>query len=138
MLVDAILKRDVVTVDRDHTILSCARRMRDSGVGCVVVVDERNRPVGIVTDRDIVVKSTAALIEPSEPVDTIMSTPVFAVGQDLLVFDLLRELAARKLQRVVVVDEKKTLIGMVNVNDVLLLLTSEMANVAEVVGRNAV
>lgn len=137
MLVDAILKRDVVTVDRDHTILSAARRMRESGVGCIVVVDERNRPVGMVTDRDIVVKSVAALIEVDEPVDTIMSSPVFAVGQDVLVFDLLRELAARKLQRVPVVDEEKVLIGIVNVNDVLLLLTSELANVSEILGRNA-
>ena len=50
-----ICTRPVVTADRDETIVEAARRMRDRHVGALVVVDASQRPLGILTDRDIVV-----------------------------------------------------------------------------------
>jgi len=133
MLVEAIMQTGNATVDRDHTALRAARLMKEKNCGSVVVVDEKGRPVGMITDRDIAVKLLAEGKSPETPVDEIMSHPVFAVSQDALVFDTLREMARRHVHRMPVIDGKtKELIGVVTAEDALMLLTTELANISEV------
>jgi CBS domain-containing protein len=133
MLVDAIMQTGTATVDRDHTALRAARLMREKNVGSVVVVDEKGHPIGIVTDRDLALKLMAEGKSPETPVDEIMSHPVFAVSQEALVFDTLREMARRHVHRMPVIDaETKKLVGVVTAEDALMLLTTELANIAEV------
>lgn len=133
MLVDAIMQAGNATVDRDHTALRAARLMKEKNVGSVVVVDEKGRPVGIVTDRDVALKVVAEGKSPETPVDEIMSHPVFAVSRDALVFDTLREMARRHVHRMPVIDdETKQLVGVVTAETALMLLTTELANIAEV------
>lgn len=133
MLVEAVMQTNVPTVDRDHTALRAARLMKEHSVGSVIVVDEHNRPVGLLTDRDLAVKLLAEGKSPDTPVDEIMSHPVYAVSRDTLMFDVLREMARRHVHRMPVIDgETKSLVGVVTAEDSLLLLTTELANVAEV------
>ncbi len=134
MLVDAIMNSDVVTCSRDHTVLRAARLMAEKNVGSVVVVDERERPIGMLTDRDVAVSLVARGGSYETPVDELMSHPVFAVGQSTLIFDLLREMSRRKIHRVPVIDQQKRVVGVVSVDDALLLLTTELVNVADVMG----
>ena len=134
MLVDAIMNTDVVTVTRDHTVLRAARLMREQNVGSVIVVDDHGRPIGLLTDRDITIKVVAEGGSPETPIDEVMSTPVYAIPESTLIFDMLREMSRRKVHRVPVIDEHKRLIGIVSVDDALLLLTTEMANIADVMG----
>jgi CBS domain-containing protein len=133
MLVEAIMRTEVATVDRDHTALRAARLMREKEVGSVVVIDDKGRPVGVLTDRDLAVKVLADGKTPETPVDEIMSRPVYAVSRDALVFDALREMARRHVHRMPVIDgESKELVGVVTAEDALMLLTTELANIAEV------
>ncbi len=134
MLVDAIMNPDVVTVTRDHTALRAAREMREYNVGSVVVVDEDSRPIGMVTDRDLAVKLVAEGASPETPVDEFMSQPVYAVPRDTLIFDLLRQMSHRKIHRVPVIDNDRKIVGVVSVDDALVLLTTELVNVADVMG----
>ncbi len=134
MLVDAIMNTEVVTVTRDHTVLRAARLMREQNVGSIVVCDDLRRPIGLLTDRDIAVKLVAEGRDAESPIDELMSTPVYAVPETMLIFDLLREMSRRKVHRVPVIDEHKRLIGIVSVDDALLLLTTELVNVADVMG----
>ena len=135
MLVEAIMQTGSATVDRDHTALRVARLMKEKNVGSIVVVDEKHRPVGFVTDRDIAIKLVAEGRSSETPVDEIMSHPVYAVSRDALIFDTLREMARRHVHRMPVIDaETKALVGVVSAEDALLLLTSELANIAEVMG----
>ena len=137
MLVEAIMQTGVATVDRDHTALRAARLMKERSVGSVVVVDEKGRPVGMVTDRDLAVKLLAEGKSPETPVDEIMSHPVFAVSRDALVFDTLREMARRHVHRMPVIDAKsKELVGVVSAEDSLMILTTELVNVAEVMSHS--
>jgi CBS domain-containing protein len=133
MLVEAIMQTAPATLDRDHTVLRAARLMREKNVGSVVVLDEEGRPVGMVTDRDLAVKGLAEGKSSDTPVDEIMSHPVYAVSRDALVFDTLREMARRHVHRMPVIDSKtKELVGVVTAEDALMLLTTELANIAEV------
>jgi len=139
MLVGAVMSRNPVTVDRDHTVLHVARLMREKNVGSVVIVDGAGRAIGICTDRDIVTRAFAAPGSPSShPVDRIMSKPVFTVDEDTLLFDLLRMLAEKRFRRVPVVNpQTKTVIGMVTIDDAFLVLTTELANIAEIMGHSS-
>jgi CBS domain-containing protein len=134
MLVDAIMNVNVATVGPDHTVLRAARLMRDKRVGSVVVVDEHRRPVGLLTDRDIAIKLVADGTSPETPVDALMSRPVYAVSQSSLIFDVLREMSSRRVHRVPVVDADTRLVGIVSIDDALLILCTELNNIADVVG----
>ena len=133
MLVEAIMQTAPATVDRDHTVLRAARLMREKDVGSVVVIDEKGRPVGMLTDRDLAVKVLGEGKSPETPVDEVMSHPVFAVSRDALVFDTLREMARRHVHRMPVIDgETKHIVGIVTAEAALMLLTTELANIADV------
>lgn len=135
MLVEAIMRKDVVTVERDHTALRVARLMKENRTGVAVVVDERRRPIGILTDRDLATRILADGRDPDAPVDGFMTHPVHAIGKDALVFDCLRAMAKHRIHRMPVIDADARIVGIVNVADSLLLLTTELANIAEVMGR---
>ena len=137
MLVDAIMNTNVCTVTTDHTILAAARLMRAQNVGSVVVLDERDRPIGLLTDRDIAVKAVANEIDMQSPVDVVMSKPVHTVAENSLIFDMLRQMAAHKVHRVPIVNREKKIVGIVSVDDAMLLLTSELSNVAEVMAQSS-
>jgi CBS domain-containing protein len=139
MLVGAVMSREPVVVGADHTVQAVARLMRERSVGAVVVVDEHGRPKGILTDRDVAVRAMAARPKDpgSIPVDRIMSSPVVTADEDTLVFDLLRDMATRRVRRVPVVDARGRVVGMVSMDDLILLLTTELANIAEVLGANS-
>jgi CBS domain-containing protein len=139
MLAGALMSRTLVTVDRDHTILHVARLMREKGVGAVVVVDDKTRPIGIVTDRDIVVRAFGSAEPPAAiPVDQIMTKPVLTVDEDTLLFDLLRLMAKKRVRRIPVVHPgSRAMVGLVSMDDVILYVTTELGNVAEVLGHSS-
>lgn len=135
MLVEAIMRRDVVTVERDHTALRVARLMKENRTGVAVVVDEKRRPIGVITDRDLATRIVADERANDTPVDVFMSHPVHAIAEDALVFDCLRAMAKHRVHRMPVIDAEARIVGIVNVADSLLLLTTELANITEVMGR---
>ena len=140
MLVGAIMSRKPVTVDRDHTVLHVARTMAEQSIGAVVVVDGKRRPIGICTDRDVTVRAFLAKDgnPGATPVDRIMSKPVVTVDEDMLLFDALRLMAGKKIRRLPVVDPaSQAIVGMLSVDDAILLLTTELSNVAEVLGHSS-
>lgn len=139
MLVGAIMSRQPVSVERDHTVLHVARLMREKNVGAVVVVDGRGRPLGICTDRDLTVRALAGgHADPGAvPVDKVMTRPVVTADEDTLLFDLLRTMAKKRIRRAPVVDANRKVVGLVSMDDIVLLLTTELSNVAEVLGHSS-
>jgi len=145
MLVGAIMSRRPVTVGPDHTVLKVARLMREKGIGAVIVVDDGDRPIGICTDRDITVRAFAGGHDDPDglpdavglPVDRIMSRPVVTADEETLLFDLLRTMAERRIRRAPVVNGRQEVVGMVSMDDIILLLTTELSNVAEVLGHSS-
>jgi CBS domain-containing protein len=104
--------------------------MEQHNVGSVVIV-EQQRPVGIVTDRDLaIVLGTRAKVPHDLAVD-VMSTPVTVVGQHEGVFKATQVMKERGLRRLVVVDDLGRVIGLISLDDMLLLLARELQNLAE-------
>ena len=136
MLVEAIMHKELVLVERDHTALKVARLMKEKRAGVAVVVDDAKRPIGIITDRDLVTRVMAVAGDPEQVcADQVMSSPVHAVDGDALIFDVLRAMAKHKVHRMPVINADARTVGIVHVADALMLLTTELANISEVVGR---
>jgi CBS domain-containing protein len=112
--------RKVETVAPGVLAKDAARRMDERAVGTLVVVDELGRPLGIVTDRDLMVRCIAGGADPKRArVGRVMSGPVAWIHQDAPVEAALEEMARLRVRRLAVVDERERLVGLLALDDVL-------------------
>jgi CBS domain-containing protein len=123
------MTRNVRTADPDMTIAEAAALLRDGDMGSVPVIRD-GKLVGIVTDRDIVVRTLADGKGPQTPISAAMSTELFTVGPDDFVFEAIRLMGDRQVRRIPVVDEDGTLAGIISMADVA-LETEDQAEIAE-------
>jgi CBS domain-containing protein len=140
MTVGEICTREVVTVRREDTVLEIAKVMRDRHVGTVIVVEgegSRVRPVGILTDRDIVVGIVAQAPDKivQLQVADVFTRELLTVGAEdpmATALDIMRD---RGIRRLPVVDEAGRLRGIVTFDDLVAVIARELMDLAHVVGR---
>jgi CBS domain-containing protein len=137
MPISEICNREVVIVQRDTTASEAAQIMRQHHVGDVVVVDDRGGvkiPVGIVTDRDLVVEIMAPAIDQmAVTVGDIMASELATVKENAGVFETIEYMRAKGVRRVPVVDKGGGLIGILALDDLLELLAEELLALAKLV-----
>lgn len=130
MPIGEFANREVVVVQAQDTVSEAARLMRQHHVGAVLVVqmrDGKRIPVGIVTDRDLVVEVMATELDPDViTVGDIMAPHLFAVKEDLGVFESIQHMNARGVRRLPVTDESGALVGIVSLDDLIGLLAEEL------------
>jgi CBS domain-containing protein len=114
----------VVTVSPDVSLREAAALMRDSDVGALPVV-ENGRLVGIVTDRDIVVRGVAESKGGETPVGEVASRELFTVGPEDFVFEAARLMGDKQVRRIPVVDADGSLAGIIAMADVALQMEDE-------------
>ena len=113
-----IMTQTPVTIRADETAEVAAGLMRDKEIGSLIVL-EAGKPMGIVTERDIVTKIAAADKQPSRVlVRHIMTSPVVAVHPHEEVAEAARLMSQRKIRRLPVVEDGK-LVGIITENDIL-------------------
>jgi CBS domain-containing protein len=94
--------------------------MRELDIGAIVVCDGTNRPIGVITDRDITVRCTAlGLDNSSTRVSQCMSRDVCSVSEDSTTKDAERLMEERQIRRVVVTDSQGKLRGIVALSDIV-------------------
>lgn len=137
MPVGEICNRDVVILKRDDTILEAARLMRQHHVGDVLVVEERGDvriPVGIVTDRDLVVEIMAPDLDQKViTVGDIMMRELVTVKEGVGVFEAIQYMRSKTVRRLPIVDENGGLVGILTLDDLLELLSEELLAIAKLV-----
>ncbi len=114
-----IMTTNVKTASRQNTLQDIAAWMRDGDMGSVPVVED-GRLVGIVTDRDIVVRSIAEGHEPGSSIAGAMTTDIYSVRPDDFVFEAIRLMGDKQVRRVPVVDEHGALAGIIAMADIAL------------------
>lgn len=129
-IIDLML-REPVTIDASETVHDAAVLMSRAGVGALVVTDGL-RPVGIVTDRDLVTRALATGRPTDGRVDGIMSMGVVALDQTADVDDLFEVFKHHAVRRVPVVDHD-TVVGMVTLDDAIGSMMSRFDQLAKVV-----
>jgi CBS domain-containing protein len=137
MAVGEICNREVVVAEKALPVVDAAQLMRKHHVGDLVVVEARGGsryPVGIVTDRDIVVEVVAAGVNPeSLKVGDIMGAEVATVLESEGLFEALRYMRDKGVRRMPVVDSAGGLIGILTLDDLISLLAEEMTGLAQLV-----
>jgi len=129
-------KRNAVVVKRHTPIPAAAKLMRHNHVGSLVVVDDLDDrvPVGIVTDRDIVVEIVASDLDArTMTVGEIMGGELVTAGDEDDSFDTLRLMRLKGVRRVPVVTDKGLLVGIATFDDLLGVLASEFGTLVRVV-----
>jgi len=127
-----ILSRRLVTCEPSTSIHEMAKLMRDREVGALLVVDGK-KPVGIITDRDLVLRGLAENRQlPTLSASDIMSEAVETVSEDAGIYELTEKMRKAWIRRVVVVDRQGEAIGLVSFDDIFELITDEMIALQEV------
>jgi CBS domain-containing protein len=139
MPIGEICNREVVIVQRDTSVQEAAQLMRQHHVGALVVVDEvsgKRKPVGMVTDRDLVVDVLAPQLDAAViTVGDIMLPELGSVAESSGVFEVIQFMRAKAVRRLPVVDGQGALIGIVALDDLLTLLAEELNDLAGLVSR---
>jgi CBS domain-containing protein len=133
MSVGKICTRITHTVEPDESVRIAAGRMTERRVGTLVAVDDENRPVGIVTDRDLVTRVLGPNLDPATvTVGEVMSTPPVSVEESTPIESALSLMAERGMRRLVVVGGDGRLVGILSLDDAVELLVEEVGAVGRV------
>jgi CBS domain-containing protein len=133
---DAMLVREAMThraetIGPEETLEVAARRMRDTGVGALAVCEE-GRAIGILTDRDIVVRGIAAGRNPAAAtVRSAMTAQLIECREDEDLAVAAARMEAGAVRRLVVVDAAERVLGMLSVDDVALHSSSLAGEIIE-------
>lgn len=142
MPIGDICTREVAVADRAMTILDAAEVMRKQHAGNVVVVEEQDGkrvPVGIVTDRDIVVSVVATKLDASIfTVGDLVMQPLTTCQEDEGILECVRRMRVKGIRRMPVVDSGGSLVGIVTVDDIVQLLAEEMNAIGKLIAREQV
>ena len=133
MSVRDFCRPDPCTATEGETVREAAKRMDARGVGSLVVVDEAGRPIGMLTDRDVVVRVLRRHRSPdTTAVGEVMGREVSVVREASPLVQALRRMRSDGLRRLPVVDAEGCLTGIIAADDALQLVASEFSDLAAV------
>lgn len=124
---------EVATSTADKTICDCARQMRLEHVGSLVVVNDDQTPLGMITDRDIAIEVVARNLDPMKlTVRDVMTTPVVTAGPSESMVVALARMREFGVRRLPIVDEEGKLVGVISNSN----LVEELSSLLDSLVRN--
>jgi CBS domain-containing protein len=130
MKLSDLFAKKVITAGAGDTLASVAHQMQEHNVGTVVIVEDQ-RPVGIVTDRDLALALGAQGVAPQAPVQKEMASHVRTIPDDAGIYTATKYMRDCEVRRLPVVDGDGRLVGIVSLDNLLRFLEREMYNLAE-------
>jgi CBS domain-containing protein len=112
--VSDVMVREVVTAGKNTPLKEAANSMYEKKVGSVVVVDEAGKPVGIVTERDLVYVCAKGL-SADTPIWMVMTENPITIGEDALLLDAVEKMRSLNVRHLPVVDREGKLVGIISV-----------------------
>jgi CBS domain-containing protein len=139
MPIGEICNRELVLVKLEDSVLTAACLMRQHHVGDVLVVEGRNEervPLGIVTDRDIIMEVVAPELDPRTiTVGDIMALDFFTLNESAGISETISYMHSKGVRRMPIVDDHGALVGIVTLDDLLVLLSDEFGALVKLVER---
>ena len=136
MKVGKFCTRSVVIADKDSSVIEVAKLMREHHVGDVVVVrpdGDQPKPIGIITDRDIVVELLATDVSLDVvSVGDVMSFELITARENDSIWDTMQVMRSKGVRRIPVVNDQGGLEGILTADDLLELLADELGMLAKV------
>ena len=125
---------EVATITADKTICDSARQMRLEHVGSLVVVNDDQTPLGMITDRDIAIEVVARNLDPMKlTVRDVMTTPVVTAGPSESMVVALARMREFGVRRLPIVDEEGKLVGVISNSN----LVEELSSLLDSLVRNS-
>ena len=112
-----VMTRNVRTLAPGATVADAAKAMRELNVG-VIPVCEGGKLLGVVTDRDIVVRAVAEGLDGGTPLSTVMSSDVRTARETDDLDTVLADMASRQIRRLPVLDASQRLAGIISIGDI--------------------
>jgi len=129
--------REIIITEQTISVAEAAALMRRHHVGDLVVVEkhgEKSLPVGIITDRDIVIEVIAQKIDPeSLTVRDVMSNNPVSVSEQHSLLDTLEVMKKRGVRRLLIVDQSGSLQGMLTADDAVELIAEQMNDLTRLI-----
>lgn len=124
--------REVVIIEKTESVRKAVDLMRAQHVGDVIVVDKSNgatRPVGILTDRDVVIEILAKDVDlEAVNVGDVMSHDLQTVDEDVKLLDATKVMRTKGIRRLPVVDARGALVGILTADDVIGLIAEQLTD----------
>ena len=126
MLVNEIMSKEVVCVNTVDSVLTTAKLMKEYNIGVIPVVEDKNKVLGLITDRDIVLwlaehEEFGIRAEAKE----LMSQNVYSVKPDADITDAIELMKKMQIRRLPVLEEDK-LVGMLSIGDIAVHLDNKI------------
>lgn len=132
MTIDDLVQTDVVTAERDTPVSTVVAAFAEEDVGCVVVVED-DEPVGIVTDRTVALALEDAPDVTEQTAGDLSTADLVTATTDSSIFDAIRQMGDANVRRLPIVDDEGTLEGIVTLDDVLVLLGTELQHAVGII-----
>ena len=130
MLVKDVMSSPVVTVDEDDTVDKAAQLMADGHIGCIIVTSKDGKPLGIITESDLVTRVLAKNIQPSKlTAKEVMTSPLVTIDPDETLSESARRMSRLNIRRLGVM-YKGNLVGIISSKDVL-AVTPELLEIIQ-------
>jgi CBS domain-containing protein len=134
--VEEIVQEDVVTAERDTPITDVVAKMAAEDVGSVVVVEDE-QPVGVVTDRSVALALENTPDIATKQAGDLVSGDLVTATTSMSLFDALQQLSDEGIRRLPIVDDSGDLKGIITLDDVLVLLGSELNKAGETIKKQS-
>jgi CBS-domain-containing membrane protein len=124
----------ITSVSDSVNLRTVAELMQEKAIGCVVVVDGEDHPVGIVTDRDLALRAVAWSHDPkTTTVAKVMTTPVHTVSYEASLEKMFESMRRLGVRRIPVVDDGGRAVGIVALDDLFETLSAQFEDLSEAV-----
>jgi CBS domain-containing protein len=126
-------QRPVVTISPEENVLAACKLLKNESIGCVVAVED-GKPCGILTDRDIALNVAGNNKDPERiKMRDVMTTNPVSIPVNRTLSDLTTVMHTYHVRRVPIVDEHDKVVGLVTLDDLLVLLSNEMVDMRDTV-----
>ena len=137
--ISRIINPDVKTDREDQNIMKACKIMHDNNIGCVIIVglEEIKKPVGIITERDVV--RILSRLDPAlhqKPLSDLMTKPLITIDEVSSVKDAMQIMNSKNIRRLVVVNKDQQMVGIITLKDIFQLINSSPEMFAEFYGAN--
>jgi len=135
MPVSDLCNKKIVCIERGASLEEAAKVMKKHGLGALVVVEGDNVPVGVLTDRDIVL----CLAEEDTPLDSAvgeaMSDQLVTASENVGIAEAVDKMKDEEVRRLVIIDDDGKACGLISSDDVLQLMARELSSIGQVIQR---
>ncbi len=131
MVVKDVMTSPVIAIDEDGIVHEAAKLMDKNDVGCIIVTDKKGKPVGIITERDLITRVLSKnLLASKVKAKKVMTSPLLTIDPDETLAEAARKMSRLNVRRLGVI-YRGSLVGLVSSKDILAVTPELLETIQE-------